>query len=274
MPELTLVMGGSNDNYGGEVYREVETTPTSPFKLRCERSFLTIEYAFRDIDYEVIFVVWNEDPDRESILDWEFLRHPRIRLVVVSPELAKSVESDYQFHETWAKNVGIRRARSEMILCTNPDVLWADPFPRSALEIDSVMIAHRWTLSNSILDHWYLCGSVENFIEHVKIFMKSPDHRRNPDWDSNGDFTLMPKSLWYKLHGLSTPSQGKMGGVDIQTVRRAQTITGKLYKYPNDIAHVEHCGRKLDGSLDNIYIRDDFGFPDKILEEYVNGQIN
>jgi hypothetical protein len=265
MRELTLVMSGSNDNYGGEVYREIETTPTSPFKDRCERCIYTIGESFKDIDYEVVYVVWNEDPNRESLLEWDFLRHPRIRLIVVPPEVAQTVEPDRQFHETWAKNVGIRRAKSEMILCTNPDVLWLDPFPREVLNIDSVMIAMRWTLNRSIMD-------LALDMEVMRHYRENPATRRNPDWNSNGDFTMMPRSLWFQLQGLSTPRQDSIAGIDMTQVVRAREATGKMYHYPNNIAHIEHPGKPLASSYMQIIVQSDWGFPEHKFDEYCLGE--
>lgn len=265
--ELSIVVCGSNDNYGGEIYREVETTPTSPFKERCRRCLFTIDYAFSSIDYEVIFVVWNEDPTRESLLEWDFLRHPRVRVVVVPPELAKSVESDRQFHETWAKNVGIRRAKSDVILCTNPDVLWLHPFDRKALSSSSATIAHRWTVNIGILD-------VGLDIKAMQLYVNNPAVRRNPDWNSNGDFTMMPKELWYKLEGLSTPKQESIAGVDMWQIERAKQLMGNYFGYKHSIWHVEHPGKPLQSGYGQTIIHPKWGFPDVKLEEWCDGVSN
>lgn len=265
MPEISLVMGGSNDNYGGEIYREVEHTPPTSFKRRVMQCMLTIPYAFQDIDYEVVFVVWNEDRNKESLLDWDILKNPRIRLIEVPSAVAKDAEPERQFHETWAKNVGIRRTMSDMIICTNPDVMWLDKFPRELLSIDKVMVSHRWTVDIGILD---IKPTIENMIEYCK----NPAHIRNPDWNSNGDFTMMPRKLWYELKGLPTPPQRAMAGVDMWQVQRAEVLTAHERRfYPHSIWHIEHPGRPLESSFGVTHIDDDWGYIKYAFHEYCNG---
>jgi hypothetical protein len=264
MPELTIVMAGSNDNYGGEAYRDVEPAVPTPFKDRVALSMLTIPYAFDKINYEIIFVVWNEDPERESLFTWDCLKHPRIRLVEVPKSLASKVEPDRQFHETWAKNVGIRRARSDMILCTNPDIMWLDEFPRDVLHIDSVMIAHRWSVYHPVLEL--------RDIGALQTYCRQENNHRDSDMGANGDFTMMPRMLWFRLNGLSTPRQEAMAGVDQWQVERAREITGKVYRYPYSIWHVRHPGRPLQSSFGETYIHPEWGFPNELLEEWCGGE--
>jgi hypothetical protein len=270
--DISVVMGSTNRNYGGEVYREVEPAVPTPFKDRIERCIYTISDAFKDLDYEILYVQWNPDPDRENIGDWDFIAgYPRLRLITVPTDFAQRVCPENEFHETHAKNIGIRRAQSDLILCTNPDIMWLDPFPRSIIQDmhreERIMVAKRMSVYHPVLD----CGLD---IEKIREFCTDPANLLDPDLNANGDFTLMPKSLWYKLQGLPTPPGNEIAGVDMWQVIRAEQITGKARRmYPHLIYHTRHPGKPQGSSYGTTITSPHFGFPNTYFVEMCDGRV-
>lgn len=119
--ELSLVMVGRNDNYGGD------------FKSRLQNC---IEWTFKqltlhEIKSEIIFVNYNPLPE-SSILD--FINWPKsnefvsTRVLTIPSEVHEYILKTYDIKsvpvlEYFAKNAGIRRAKGKFILSMNPDIL-------------------------------------------------------------------------------------------------------------------------------------------------------
>jgi hypothetical protein len=260
---LSVVMAGTNDNYGGEVYRDKEVAVPTPFKSRVKLCIFTLHKAFQDIDYEIVFVQWGPDLSQETLFEWDFLSHPRIRLITVPRDFASKVCPETYFHETHAKNVGIRRSRGNYILTTNPDIIWLDKFAPNNLSIDGVMIARRWNIYHRVLD-------LGLDLDAIREYCCDDNNRFDSDWGSNGDFTLMSTELWYQLEGLSTPKGNYIAMVDRWQVERAKQLTNKLYRYQYDLYHIRHPGRPLGVSYNETFTSPNFGFPEESFEEVSN----
>lgn len=264
MPKLSIVMAARNDNYGGEVYREgPEPAVPTPQKDRMRLSFKTLHEAFKGIDYEVIFVEWNPVEGKEKISEWDFMQHPNVRIIEVPKGVSDQVlHGEKDFHEMHAKNVGIRRAKGEMILGTNPDVLWIHPIPVSILDLKNfVTVSWRWTVYHQVLDY------VDNLYT-VTGFCLDSNNRIDHDRNSNGDFTLMSTENWNRLRGYSCPNDlGKIAGLDMLQVERARNIGLRLWELPEPIYHVRHPGRKLDSGFGIIETREDWGLPSYNFKE-------
>lgn len=121
-PYISFVVTSRNDDHGGDLRKRMLIFykglihQCNKFKLPCE----------------LIMVDWNS-PDQTELLDKvlppvderDFLS---VRFVIVPPE----IHSTFRFSENLglfqmiAKNVGIRRAKAEFVLCTNIDLLYSD----------------------------------------------------------------------------------------------------------------------------------------------------
>ena len=269
MPELSIVMAARNDNYGGEVYREgPEPAVPTPQKDRMRLSFKTLHEAFRGIDYEVVFVEWNPVEGKEKISDWDFMQHDRVRIIEVPKGVSNLVLHGHKdFHEMHAKNVGIRRSKGEMILGTNPDVLWIhrELFPPKTYK-DFVTISWRWTVFPEILDY------SEN-IYTVVGFCFDSNNRIDHDCNSNGDFTLMHRDVWFSLQGYSTPKNlNLVAGLDMWQVARAERLGIPKRVMREPIFHIRHPGRPLESGFGVTETSDDWGLPQHKFTEYVGGK--
>lgn len=126
LPYISVVATARNDDHGGNLLGRMQVFVDA-----------WINQAKRhNLDSELILVEWNPPAGRDRLV--KALRWPKdtepcqVRIVEVPPE----VHSQYRHAEALplyqmiAKNVGIRRARSEFVLVTNIDIVFSDELVR------------------------------------------------------------------------------------------------------------------------------------------------
>ena len=122
---LSLVVTTRNDNHGGDMLRR--------FQLFAET---LLEQANRhSLAGELIVVEWNPPPG-PRLHEVVKLRVKSdcfaIRFIEVPPEVHRAIRNAdvIPLFQMIGKNVGIRRARGEFVLATNPDLLFSDSVKR------------------------------------------------------------------------------------------------------------------------------------------------
>jgi len=121
-PYITVVATTRNDNHGGDL-------------LKRTAAFLHSTYYQAtkwNVAVEMIIVEWNPPADK-PLLHTVLPKPPQgcpvsLKYVVVPESLHKQYKSSPRIplYQMIAKNVGIRRASAEFILCTNVDILFSD----------------------------------------------------------------------------------------------------------------------------------------------------
>ena len=192
--KLTHIIPGRNDNYAG---------------FFDDRLILTMKYNFHlykrlGIDCEFIFVEWAPDPTKPLLsekLDVVF-SDENFKSYVVDEETQNSIRQKrtwMTFLEFFAKNVGIRRASNDYILCSNADIFIGDSVMENFKDNLAENIIYRAERHDvdmekiQSLDEESFVKSIlrtHRFPEHDKIFV-----------DGSGDFTLAHRNLWNKLTG-------------------------------------------------------------------------
>jgi len=112
-------MVGRNDKYLGD------------FLGRMQKSVdeLLIQCSTQKVLSELIIVDWNPPKNRlplEKALNWTYLGYScRVKIVTVPNELHRTIENSDKMplFEYIGKNVGIRRAQGNYIVCMNPDIV-------------------------------------------------------------------------------------------------------------------------------------------------------
>ena len=263
MMALSLVTSIGNDDYGSRIYRDVEPAVPTPEKKRTQFCLFTLREAFKNIDYELIIVEWLGTPGGEPPSEWEFLKDERTHIITVPYEFTQRICPERPFHETHAKNIGVRRARGEMILTMNNDCLWLDEFPKEVLEYKhDILVADRPTVYHTVMD----CGLDYAALQKYCLHPENQVHAH--DLNSNGDFTLMHRDTWFALQGLCTPAGDKLAGVDMFQVLRAEQHLRRIrliYRHP--IWHIRHAGAPLDSGYGQTVVTDNWGFLDEIFKE-------
>jgi len=225
IPDLSVVVVGRNDGYGGDFRKRMQYSVDALLSLS-EQVGLRVE---------LVVVEWNPPQSRERLSDalaWPDGRTGSVRIV----EVPKSVHQQFTNAEEMpvfeyvAKNVGIRRATGDYILCTNPDIIFneellaffadedlspdcfyrmgkfnVDTVPESMHTVDDVLDHCRNTVRDvAVMNQGYVDPDVvppyerkATGIQHVttpasidEVFMQAA-----------GDFLLMSEGAWNEIRG-------------------------------------------------------------------------
>lgn len=116
-PYLSVVIVGRNDNYGVN------------FLDRLNTFIRSLDYQVRNYPdlMELILVEWNPLGDQPPLKEVVFkTNNLDLRIITVPPEIHDTIGHPSPVLEFYGKNVGIRRARGEFVLVTNPDILFSN----------------------------------------------------------------------------------------------------------------------------------------------------
>jgi hypothetical protein len=162
---LSWVVAGRNDGYGGDFLHRMNVF----LHVLCR---LIDRYA---VSAEIVIVEWNPPADRprfREALDWpRALPAGLVRIVEVPAACHAGLPNAEKMpiFEYIAKNVGIRRARGEFVLVTNPDIIFSEPLVRflksGALSHSCFYRTDRYDVSATV--------SLED------LQRRSPDYRRH-----------------------------------------------------------------------------------------------
>jgi hypothetical protein len=153
-PYLSVVVACRNDTHGGNILGRATLFVNG----------LIAQTNRHKLPGELIVVEWNAPQDRPRLAS--VLPKPvvgdylSLRYVTVPPVLHSRYRRarEIPLFQMIAKNVGIRRARGEFILCTNIDLLFSDPLFRIlaavALRNDTVYRANRCDVPDKIDAEW------------------------------------------------------------------------------------------------------------------------
>lgn len=224
--KLSVVMATRNDDRIGSFERSIE-------------SFKKLE------DAELIVVEWKPPLDRPR------LRCYNTRIITVPGE--------GRFEEYKAKNVGIRRAKGDFILATNPDIVlslamirWLNERP---LRADCIYRANRYDLD---------CKGI------VETIHRNTLCDRTYHTNAAGDFILMSRSKWFYHDGFLESDTIEM--VDAYLVMRAIDEGMKQVILEEPIYHLPHPANATPHAKfdrENVRCRNglDWGMRQEKLEE-------
>src|SRR6185295_18025912 len=127
---LTVIVAGRNDDYGKD------------FRARLFRTALHNSALLNaaGIQFEYILAEWNPLPDRPALAQEFVEQTPNARAVIIPSQIHQkySLNPQMPFHEMAAKNAALRRARGDVIVLTNADILFTEAL------IERIA-ASRWT---------------------------------------------------------------------------------------------------------------------------------
>ncbi|ORX58810.1 hypothetical protein DM01DRAFT_1333432 [Hesseltinella vesiculosa] len=120
---LSIVIVTRMDDYAGGQYHR--------FQNFIDSAFLLAEHTKEHI--ELLIVEWNPPKDKRRIVDVFRFRHSNYlsyRIITVPKKIHDFLPNrgNSPLHEFEGKNVGIRFARGEFIVCTNQDDIWSHNF--------------------------------------------------------------------------------------------------------------------------------------------------
>lgn len=115
---LSIVLCGRNDNYGRDYLKRLQTLISNVDHL-CGQNGLSCQ---------VVFVEWNPPADRppiKSAINWG--SHVGVKIIKVPGDIDARLPANQGrsgLHEFIAKNVGVRRADGQFILCCTSDLVF------------------------------------------------------------------------------------------------------------------------------------------------------
>ncbi|MEZ5010003.1 MAG: hypothetical protein R2753_17775 [Chitinophagales bacterium] len=108
--EISIIVVGRNDNYGGDFSNRLRTS---------------LEWNLKNIpNHELIYVEWNPVEGKDSDCLWIEKAHPKAKCYIVSREIHQqlSTNPNIPMMEYYAKNLGFRKASKDWILSINADI--------------------------------------------------------------------------------------------------------------------------------------------------------
>ncbi len=236
---LSIVVTGRHDNYGGDFNERFFTA----LKFNYER------LAERGVACEVILVEWNPVADRPTLselLAREFpdLAENGLRPFVVAPEYHTAFTQNPQigYLEYVAKNVGIRRASSPLVLVTNTDVFIGreavDAIATERVAPSTIYRAARYDLKIGADRSHIAWDALENPANHVRRPVLQPPLFTG----GSGDFVLADRHTFTSLRGFNEVYRVARAGVDVNFLVKAHGAGVPIADIGGPVYHVNHVG--------------------------------
>jgi hypothetical protein len=245
-PYLSLVLASRNDGYTGGMLRRLQV---------CIASFITQMERF-DVPSELILVDWNPPAGKGlwETLEWPAaLRRCTVRVIIVPPQLHATLpfadRLPILIHR--ARNVGIRRARGTFVLPTSPDILLNDElaqwFGLRELGLDCMYRIVRRDVPIEALAY----DSHAKRLKYCKTHVLQSHGRQGSQrieglpylfTNGAGDFTLLSRDLYFKLHGI--PEEREFHSMHFDSVFCFMAYAAGAQEtelgHPYRIYHVDH----------------------------------
>lgn len=195
---LSVVVCSRNDDHGGNMVERANMFLAA----------LAAQAQQHKFEIELVLVEWNPVEDRPSLLNvlqWpKSLRYFQSKTITVPPTVHKTIQSSgvIPLFQYLAKNVGIRRAKGDFVLCTNPDVIFDNELLSSLATVKAgrTYRAIRHDLDVELVPRGLDFGHALDFCEqHVVAQCRGKAWRLHTD--ACGDFTMMTKKEWFAIRG-------------------------------------------------------------------------
>lgn len=295
-PYVSVVIVGRNDGYGDDFVGRISTFV---------RSLDQQISACPDL-LELIVVEWNPEPNYAPLADvLPDTSHLRTRVITVSPELHASLDARHPVLEFHGKNVGIRRARGEFVLVTNPDILFTpqmiDEISQRRLRVDTVYRTDRYDFRRDGIDAVASADLIDfavknTFVVHAMANTASvsepvSENERTLDllprsgvapgaWHTNGcgDFMLAAREVFFTVRGMyeTTEHRWHVDSISLMRFATAQ-IRQQVWVSPLCVFHQHHERRPQDREFASLDVRSlgqqpghtDWGFKGQDLPEAI-----
>ena len=209
-PSVCAVFAGRNDDY----------VPDNEARVRA-----CVEWNSKVICDEVIFVEWNPPTDRPLLSPQLTRDYPNLRCYVVPPEIHAGVSTNPRMPvmEYHAKNVGIRRARSEYVCATNSDILWDENVRRIRWLLDERLVFR----TRRIELRWDGRAPTQGYLRDPRNRIEYRDGWRQVLAYGCGDFTLAHRALWHRARGYDESLTGERISCDGRGLMQLLALGGR-----------------------------------------------
>jgi hypothetical protein len=227
---LTIIVAGRNDDYGGDFRKRI-------FRTALHNSAL-LETA--GIDFEYMLAEWNPLPDRPPLSEEFVARVPNARAVIIPAEVHRkySLNPHMPFHEMPAKNAALRRARGDVVIVTNADILFneqlVERIAAGGFAVDTLYRAHRIDVKPDL--NWDEIRNPANQPPSGEGTLCPPYYL-----GAGGDFCMASRTLWHSLRGFNEQIRFSTRAKDWQFFLSA-AAHGIGVEFIGDVYHLDHEG--------------------------------
>jgi hypothetical protein len=219
---------------------------------RCLTHFLSCLDTFD----EVIYVDWNSDPNKGSLLwrlEKDLPKTGKIKHIIIPPDVVKQLipyPDSFQVNETLTRNIAMRRCESEWIVNTNIDII--PPSKNELKEFISKADKNTfYTISRRDaplkIFNKYKPSEWKEFYNELKETIPPRIYPAKVTPNDNyslinccGDFQLAHKDLWYNIKGFEEKMY-KFCFIDTNVQKKALLNGFNLEaKYEPALFHIEH----------------------------------
>lgn len=178
-PYLSIVVASRNDNHGGDLMK----------RMRIFLKALIFQCNQYKLHCELIVVEWNPSPEKEllhQVLEKsnnnDFVS---IRYIIVPNNIHSKMafSAALPLYQMIAKNVGIRRAKANFILCTNVDLIFSDELfsqlAKKDLKEGCFYRANRCDVPNTIDESLSVPEQIKFCQQHIKLRLGKNKHFPN-----------------------------------------------------------------------------------------------
>lgn len=292
-PYISTVIVGRNDGYGLNFLDRVN---------------LFISHLDRQVKnypgfMELIVVEYNPQPEKKRFKEvLHKTKHLKTRIITVDAQAHASTGRTLPVLEWYGKNAGIRRARGDFVLVTNPDIVFTDGLINYLSErklqtdvlyrtdrydytgdgIESVKLKDVIKFAMSKTFQVHMCpesvntGPASGFDELVKT-----DPNVNYLFtNASGDFILTARENFIRAKGICFETDTLRFHIDSFSLFRLALVNQlkqSIFVAPNCIFHMDHPrrpiedawnpGKALEAARNADMFREDWGFGNFSLDE-------
>jgi len=255
-PYISIVITGRNDDYGVNFLERINTFVRH----------LDLQTVKHPDLFELIVVEYNPLPDRAPMKDVLYKSKNFVTRIVTVPEhLHKTAGMTAPVLEFWGKNAGIRRARCDFVLVSNPDIIFSnemiDALAEKNLDENCVYRTDRYDyrgegIENEKIENYLDFALRNTFQAHLcpktvetgscNSMDQLPSTQRNGQIFTNasGDFILSARKNFEKSRGLAWENPTSRGHVDsfglIRLFKAAELKAQYILVKPLCIFHMDH----------------------------------
>jgi len=274
-PYISVVIVGRNDGYGDDFVGRMNTFVRS----------LDHQVALHPNTFELIIVEWNPAGDFAPLSDViDDTKNLPVRFITVPADLHDSLGAKYPVLEFHGKNVGIRRARGEFVLVTNPDILFSqdliNEIAQRRLRLDTVYRTDRYDFTtegiHDVASENLIDFAVRNtFVVHAmadRASVSEPVSAEERDLsllprsgiaadvlhtNGCGDFMLAAREVFFTIRGMYETLEHRwhIDSISLHRFSSAQ-VKQHVFLSPTTVFHQHHDRKSQDIQIESLDLRE------------------
>lgn len=253
-PYISVVIVARNDNYGEN------------FLLRLNTFVRSLDHQVKNYPdlLELVIVEWNPLPGKLLQDVVTKTQHLPVRIITVPGSVHDTLDATNPVLEFHGKNTGIRRARGEYVLTTNPDILLSNElineFARRWLRKDHFYRTDRYDyvgtgiedISSDALVEFAVANTFQAHVAHgsadvpagsdVSVLPASDPTVQYLHTNGAGDFILASREVFFTARGLWENTQQRWHMDSYSVIRLAATgLKQTIFTNPMCAFHMHHA---------------------------------